>query len=225
MRRRCSFYRSKPKTVPARCRTMVLGHSFVARLGTYINRKVHDKIDTNLGFDDTMLDVHLYGVGGRTVTKIRELDMGHVESFQPHTVHLEIGTNELSSDNANPTSVAEQVCSLVRELHYNYGVLFISVGHVVLRNESRMRGGLNGGALERFNRRVIEYNIELDRRLSSLSYAMYWRHRSVWRSPIGTKLEDGLHFNDHGNLRLYKSIKSAVIYGQKWNPYRCTTMG
>ena len=113
MRRRCSFYRSKPKTVPARCRTMVLGHSFVARLGTYINRKVHDKIDTNLGFDDTNLDVHLYGVGGRMVTKIRELDMGHVESFQPHTVHLEIGTNELSSDNANPTSVAEQVCSLV----------------------------------------------------------------------------------------------------------------
>ena len=31
--------------------------------------------------------------------------------------------------------------------------------------------------------------------------------------------DDGVHFNDLGNLRLYKSIKASISVSRRFNPY------
>ena len=73
---RHSYFVSQPKAVTSKCRTMVLGHSFVARLGQFASTNRSYKVDPNFGFSESELDVHVVGVGGRTVAKVRMFDLG-----------------------------------------------------------------------------------------------------------------------------------------------------
>ena len=216
---RRSFFVSQPKAVTSKCRTMVLGHSFVARLGQFASTNRSYTVDPNFGFSESELDVHVVGVGGRTVAKVRMFDLGAVDRFQPHTIQLELGTNDLASTRTSPIAVAHDIKSLVCDLHQQYGVMFVTVGQAAKCVESRTLRGFKGLAVEAFNQRVIEFNAELEACLQPLSYAKYWRHRSVWRSPYELMVSDGLHFNDLGNYRLYKSVKSALVIARKRNPY------
>ena len=49
----------------------------------------------------------LHGIGGRTIAKVLAYDLHVVESFQPHLVILELGTNDLS--HLDPTKVGSSI--------------------------------------------------------------------------------------------------------------------
>ena len=52
-----------------------------------------------------------HGMGGRTIAKVLAHDLHVVESFQPHLVILELGTNDLS--HLDPTMVGSSLENLV----------------------------------------------------------------------------------------------------------------
>ena len=76
-------------------KALILGHSFVKRLSRDIGRGFHDGADLSFGLDGSVL-VHLHGVGGRTVEKLRIFDMSILDSLAPDIVILKIGTNDLT---------------------------------------------------------------------------------------------------------------------------------
>ena len=58
----------------------ILGHSFVKRLPQDISRGFDDRADLNFSLEGS-LSVHFYGVGGRTVDKLRAFDLGIINSL------------------------------------------------------------------------------------------------------------------------------------------------
>ena len=73
---------------------LILGHSFVKRLKRDLRSHFDPRADGNFKLGGTA-SVHLHGVGGRTVAKLRSFDLHVVERIAPDVVILEIGTNDL----------------------------------------------------------------------------------------------------------------------------------
>ena len=76
-------------------RVLILGHSFVKRLQRDMLSNFDARVDANFKLQGSAL-VHLHGIGGRTVAKLRSFDLHVITSISPDVVILEIGTNDLS---------------------------------------------------------------------------------------------------------------------------------
>ena len=75
-------------------KAFLLGHSFIRRLKSHLENKKKTRLHANFQLDGTF-SVSLYGVGGRTVFKLRKFDLHVVRDFALDVVILEIGTNDL----------------------------------------------------------------------------------------------------------------------------------
>ena len=67
-------------------KALVLGHSFVRRLRDWIWMRDNDR-EMSRG----SLDVHLHGVGGRTVRQMYNLDLKRVDRIHPDVILLQLG--------------------------------------------------------------------------------------------------------------------------------------
>ena len=74
--------------------------------------------------------MYLYGVGGRTVPKLRKFHLGVVSKISPSIVILEIGTNDLA--NTPPEVVGSEIEDLVHLLISQYLVRVVVLCHVTL---------------------------------------------------------------------------------------------
>ena len=77
-----------------RPKALIIGHSFVRRLRSDLERNFDARADIHFGLDQSM-DVFLYGVGGLTVSQLRGRCSRPVRDVSPDIVLLEIGTNDL----------------------------------------------------------------------------------------------------------------------------------
>ena len=82
---------SMASSVPS---VLVLGHSFIRRLRDDLRLHFDSRADDTFGLSDDAI-VHLHGVGGLTVARLRR-DLGMVSSLSPQVVILELGTNDLT---------------------------------------------------------------------------------------------------------------------------------
>ena len=62
-------------------KVMILGHSFVRRLSGDLENHFDDRAKSN--FDLEGVKVRLFGIGGRTVKKIKQFDVANVSRFAP----------------------------------------------------------------------------------------------------------------------------------------------
>jgi hypothetical protein len=93
-----------------------LGHSFVRRFRSDLHARFDERAAKNFDLQGTA-EIFVHSVGGRTVPKLRKLDMGAITTISPDIVILDIGTNDLAP--APPevvrSDIEELVCSLVAE--------------------------------------------------------------------------------------------------------------
>lgn len=85
---------------------LILGHSFVKRLKNDLEAGFDLRVDLNFNLHGSAF-IHMFGVGGRTVAKLRDHDMHVVTRLAPDVVILEIGTNDLSG--SGPEVVASEI--------------------------------------------------------------------------------------------------------------------
>ena len=52
-------------------------------------------------------------------------------------------------------------------------------------------------------------------RVKPLPFAFYWRHRGFWRTTKSFLLHDGVHLNQRGQFKLYRSLRGALIQSLK----------
>lgn len=97
-------------TVP---KVLILGHSFVKRLQSDLKAPFDALADSNFHLEGTAT-VHLFGVGSRTVEKLRRYDLHVVRHLAPDVVILEVGTNDLSD--ISTEVVGSSIEELVRSL-------------------------------------------------------------------------------------------------------------
>ena len=70
------------------------------------------------------LTVQWHGVGGRTIAKVRQFDLGEstLIRFRPDIVFLQIGTHDLAQWGMLPLTMGSAKEVFVRLLHGKYGV-------------------------------------------------------------------------------------------------------
>ena len=94
---------------------LILGHSFVKRLQSDIETGFDSRVDGNFNLHGSAF-VHMFGVGGRTVSKLQAHDLNVIPRLAPDVVILEIGTNDLSQSGPEVlASEIEVLVSLLRE--------------------------------------------------------------------------------------------------------------
>lgn len=75
---------------------LILGHSFVRRFHEFLKQNNDSRISSDMQLN-SVANVSLHGVGGRTVQKITAYDMHFVKRTTPDYVILELGTNDLAA--------------------------------------------------------------------------------------------------------------------------------
>lgn len=177
-------------------RILILGHSFVRRLRHFISRHKGSELSENLHLSEPVI-VRWFGVGGRMISKTKQHDMHVVRTFRPHIVLLQLGTNDLSS--SSPLRVGSDLEDFARVLHDVYHVRVVVVCQTLRRNSAA-----------EFNDSVAALNKYSQVFLEHLPYVYFWKHRGFWNSRENIYHNDGVHLNDSGQRKLYRSYRGAI---------------
>ena len=177
-------------------RVLVLGHSFIHHLHTFLLRNLDAQIATSLSLPGDLIRWH--GIGGRTVFKTISFDLHVVEEFAPNIVILQLGTNDLANTSAVETGSAIE--DLSQLLHGSYDVQVVCVCQTIYRQNSPS-----------FNRQVDLLTRYLRVVLEPLPYTIYWRHTGFWRCKSRFLARDGVHLNSRGNYNFFRSVRGAVL--------------
>ena len=106
----------------------ILGNSFVKRLQSDLKTTFDARAVSNFRLEGTAT-ANLFGVGGRTVEKLRRYDLHVVRRLAPDVVTLEVGTNDIS--NVRPEVVGSSIEQFVSSLLDDYSVTVVGVCHVI----------------------------------------------------------------------------------------------
>ena len=178
-------------------KVMILGHSFVRRLSCDLDQQFDDRAKRN--FDLNHVNVRLFGVGGRTMKKIKDFDLGVVFRFAPDVGILEIGTNDLC--NISAEVVGLEIDDLVKQLS-DFSVRVVGVRLVIPRAEAL------------FNQKVKLLNRYLSVVIDN-PHVFLWRHKILDESRCDFLLQDGVHLNPCGQYLLYRSYRGAILKAVK----------
>ena len=180
---------------------LILGHSFVRRLRDDLSSQFDSRADHSFGLQG-VAKVHLFGVGGLTVPRLRERHLHVVASICPDIVILEIGTNDLSHD--GPEVVGSGIEELVSLLIKEFSVRIVCVCHVIPRGMT-FRHHLG------FNRDAQTLNQVVRALLDSFPSVFCWTHRGFVNPSSNPFLRDGVHVNSDGQYALYRSFRGAIL--------------
>ena len=185
---------------------LILGHSFVKRLQRDMLSNFDARLDANFKLQGSAL-VHLHGIGGRRVAKLRSFDLHVVTSISPDVVILEIGTNDLSLE--PPEVVGSAIEDLVRLLLDSFSVRVVGVCYVIPRCISEM----SHIPASLFAQRAQILNHYVSVVLDDIPNAFDWRHRNFSHPAKNVYLADGVHLNPSGQYHLYRSYRGAILKG------------
>ena len=178
-------------------RILILGHSFIHRLKSFLTAKYSLAFLTNLQLGDD-LDIRWHGIGGRTVAKTIKYDLGVVASFAPNIVILQLGTNDLTSLSA--VQAGSAIEDFTRLLFESFGVNLICVYQTIYRRNASS-----------FNSQVNLLTQYLKVVLEPIPYVVYWRHRGFWNCKSRFLARDGVHLNPLGQHKLFRSLRGVVL--------------
>ena len=182
---------SSPPTV------LILGHSFVRRLSSDLRSNFDARAAEHFNLLGDAV-IHVHGVGGRTVKKLRLDDLGVVYALTPDVIILEIGTNDLVAN--RPEVVGSEIDDLVQLLLQSYSVRVIGVCEVI----PRVRAPFFNAAAPILNQYLTDV-LELCPNVFS------WRHTGFSNPTVSPYLPDGIHLNPQGQYSLYRSYRGAIL--------------
>ena len=183
---------------------VVVGHSFVRRLEEFLVDKYGPYHNFGLSYDS--VHVHSIYKGGMTAESARYEYLHRIVDLKPDIVYLELGSNDICR--RRPEQVGSALLDLTYDLQ-NLGVKYVVVGQTIFR-EGR---GIPAGKPD-YNRDVAILNNYTCAVLDPASSddTKYWKHRGLWESKLRTLGRDGVHPNNLGLQRLYRSVRGAIMH-------------
>ena len=177
-------------------KALVLGHSFVRRLRDWMR-------DNDREMSRGSLDVHLHGVGGRTVRQVYDLDLKRVERIHPDVILLQLGGNDISSC-TSASDVLVRLERLITVLRQKCPDSTIIVASIFCRRRPR---GLSSRSYDRKKKRVNKFLLRKFGAFEQGKTVFFFSHRFFKEKYFH---RDGVHLNNSGNRRFFHSILSAL---------------
>ena len=132
--------------------------------------------------------------------------MARIRHHLPHIVLVLLGGNDIcSGSSCSQHLVVSGLCLLATE------VLAIGVKKVGLCQIEHM-GKWRQCSVVEGTERADSVNATLEAECHGSASQFYWRHKSLWIIPVQVFRSDQVHYNDVGNLRLYRSIQGGALF-------------
>ena len=157
------------------------------RLQSDLKASFDARADSNFHLEGNAT-VHLFGVGGRTVEKLRRYDLHVVRRLAPDVVILEVGTNDISE--VGPEVVGSSIEELVSSL---LDAFFGECGRSLPCHSTRC-------FLHRFLQRAAILNNYVRVVLEPFPNAFCWTHKDFSSPHKDLCLDDGVHVNSLGQF-------------------------
>jgi hypothetical protein len=172
-----------PQNCPRPTTVVLLGHSFIRRLNTFMQE---DVANSNLRLDREKFDVIVRARGGLKVPQLtaREFD------FQAENgiVYLQIGGNDIRS-NCNVGRIITAITSFAQYLVHAKNVRRVIVGQILRRRPDVV--------CRHFNDYVIDINKGLESWCKQTGLPIsFWKHRGFWDPDLAFLCRDGVHLKN-----------------------------
>ncbi|CAG2184538.1 unnamed protein product [Mytilus edulis] len=193
---------------PKKHNVLVVGHSFVTRLGNDVY--TIPSLRPDFGLDQA--EVHCLGFGGGVISTLikdesRRLN-GKLRSFRPEMVILQIGGNDIDQEDYHPQVYMESVKHFITKLQTEYQVQKVVLCEIFPRLKVRHTD------VDFYNEEKDKLNRELDAHYSvrhASPDVVFWYHRGgITSSARYFKKVDRVHLNEDGTKRFYFSIRRAI---------------
>ena len=179
-------------------KALVLGHSFIKRLRRWM--RINGR-----SMSTRKHNVHLYGVGGRTIAKTYYNDLKVVRIKRPDVVFLQVGGNNILKE-SSPTLILVRMKRLVSVLLEKYHVSTVIVGSVFCRRKPR---GLSRRACDRKKQKINKFLFKEFGTSKRWKKSFFFPHKFFKEKYFD---RDGIHLNQDGNRCFYNSIKKALRF-------------
>ena len=182
-------------------KVLVFGHSFVHRLDTFLNRQGI----VNLRLDSTKFEVLLRGFGGLTLARARAEYFSLIEQDQPTIIILVLGDNDVDKARNQNKDIRLIAADLVQ---FAQDLLELDTTKIVYIVPAYHRLNPRMGTYEQA---LPVYNNTIRSICRPLYHTVHWPHRNLsdnWRQYL---VYDGIHFNDKGNIKFFRCIRSAIL--------------
>ena len=182
-------------------KVLLVGHSYVYWFRSFGETTVPGPGFADFVVDGAPCDVGYNGARGATVNTFLDADMfARIIAARPNVVCLSLGGNDLST--VTPVMVALDIIRLARML-LSSGVQCVCVGQVCRRLPWRNVSHSVGDSLAQ------ELNAYLESFSNDTEGVFFWRHKRLWTSIRPVFRQDGVHFSDEGNYRIFLSMLGA----------------
>ncbi|XP_071501990.1 uncharacterized protein [Diadema antillarum] len=186
---------------------LVLGHSYIGSLNSFIER---DPARSNLALERSSVLAFLHDVGhtqpGNVFSASSQLDL--VWELSPDAVVIDLGSNDLCELGATTESTVTALLDLALRVSRIPGVRHVIVCGIIPRL-------FVPKWKTNFNAAVHDTNRLLAKFLENLPNVHFWRHRAFTQNHSKLFMQDGVHFNEAGMLRYFRTIRGAVMKAYK----------
>ena len=186
---------------------LIVGHSFIRRLEDY-HWRLTTEAQAPTPFPLSGHNVHFLGIGGATLTgpKSRQLQQRLTPSLagKCDLVYIALGTNDLAQGSL-PSQVAQHLVSLANYLMLGLEVKCVILEQIIPRCENKFPG---------FRLLAQQTNEAIQDLLATSEYQniKIWKHTGFWNPQTPLLCKDGVHFNQVGMYKYWRSVRGAILW-------------
>lgn len=188
-------------------RICLLGHSFITRLGRYMDS--HPDL-YNLNLLEDRYSVCVRARGGLRIARLaRDRDLLSFD-VTPDICFIQIGENDVLSFSVEV--IVRDILALASYIHSGLGVTRVIIGQLLRRQP--------WASSLYFNERIIAINVRLQAQISSREGIHFWPHRGFWQN-LDFLCDDGVHLRcppaspyvvtSSPMHRFWRNIRSAIL--------------
>ena len=186
---------------------LFLGSSHIRRFENYM--KDNHKGDFDLTYDGKV-NVYFHGISGGKVSNAVHTRMltSTVQHCKPDIIFVQIGGNDVDQHDMDEDGVKTLILRLVNICELwtvRHNVKYVVIGQFLFRTRTRH---INP---DRYNEFVLLANRTLKADLAGRKHIKLWAHKGL-KNPVTACLADGVHLNQTGFYKLYRSTRGAILH-------------
>lgn len=196
------------------CQVVLLGSSYIRRLGDFIASS--DEPDVRLDFElnrqfASEFRVSFHGIGGAGIREVLNCASAVITNSPNHVsiAVLHAGGNDING-RTDAVRLATQIAAGANFIHVGLGVEQVLISQLFFRDRA---------CIPNYNDVVLSVNHAISKKVKENQVAgvVFWRHGGFWEPSVRASLmhRDGVHFNNSGNSKFYKSLKTGLIRATK----------
>lgn len=175
----------------------IIGSSHIRRLGYICG-----------DFDLPQHIIRIRGISGGHINDLYSF-LPDIQDFKPDAIFVQIGSNDISCLERPAYRVADNIKSFLSMLNVSIKAVGLSFYRSNLRYGSML-------SVNSYNYKVACLNGLLNKiSADDESTFIFWKHKGLNFSEFDILGIDGVHLNECGNTRLYRSIRGFIIFADK----------